>query len=157
MSNCSADFTRGYCGIGVENAKNIKNIGTLWRSAYCLGASFFFTIGSRYEYQSSDTTKTWKHLAYWRFRDWDDFHEHIPHDCQLVAVELVDNARPLETFTHPERAIYLLGPEDGGLSKNALVHAQHVVKFTSKLCLNVAAAGSVVLYDRRVKSCPAKC
>ena len=144
-------INRGYCGIGIENAKAECNLGTLWRSAFCLGADFIFTIGARYRKQSSDTTQTWKHIPYWPFKDWDDFSESRPHDCPLVAIEITDKARSLSTFTHPERAIYLLGPEDGGISKAALEAAQSIVRIPSLYCLNVATAGSIVLYDRNLK------
>jgi tRNA (guanosine-2'-O-)-methyltransferase len=43
---------RGYYGIGIENVKTAENVGTLWRSAYILGASFIFTIGKRYKKQA---------------------------------------------------------------------------------------------------------
>jgi len=37
---------KGYFGIGIVNCKRDTNLGTLWRSAFVLGASFIFTIGS---------------------------------------------------------------------------------------------------------------
>ena len=45
------DYTQksGFFGIGIENAKNEYNIGTLWRSAYLMGASFIFTVNTRYK------------------------------------------------------------------------------------------------------------
>jgi tRNA G18 (ribose-2'-O)-methylase SpoU len=142
---------RGYFGIGIEHPVKTVNLGTLWRSAYCFNADFIFTIGARYQPQCSDTTKAYRHVPYWRFHDWEDFHSHIPYDCQLVGVELLESAIPLETFKHPERVIYLLGPEDGSLSKEAVKHCQYIVKFDSKKCLNVASAGTVVMYDRQLK------
>ena len=142
---------RGYCGIGIYSPKIIANLGTLWRSAYCLGASFIYTIGDRYKHQCSDTTRSYKHIPYWRFDDLSDFQKHIPYDCQLVCIEIKDNARDLETFTHPQRAVYMLGQEDGSLPVGILNKAQHIVKFNSKYCLNVSSAGTVVLYDRQAK------
>lgn len=143
--------SRGYFGIGVERSKIEANVGTLWRSAYSLGAAFIFTVGRRYPKQSSDVTQTWKHIPMLEFVDVDDFLTHRPVDCQLVAVELSEQAEPLETFVHPQRAVYLLGPEDGSVSKAALDASQHVVRFASRYCLNVAAAGTVVMYDRQTK------
>ena len=35
----------GYHAIGIVGGKNLDNAGTLWRSAYQLGASFMFTVG----------------------------------------------------------------------------------------------------------------
>ena len=151
MSRKTQLKTKGYCGIGIENPKTITNLGTLWRSAYCLGADFIFTIGDRYHYQHSDTVKAYRHIPYFRYDTIEDFLSHIPYDCQLVGVELLDIAVPLEKFSHPKRAIYLLGKEDGNLSNKAIEHCQHIVKFNSEHCLNVASAGTVVLYDRQLK------
>ena len=142
---------RGYFGIGVERSKVAANVGTLWRSAYSLGASFIFTIGRRYPPQCTDVVKAWRHIPLLEYVDVEDFHRHIPYDCQVVGVEILPIAQALETFHHPQRAIYLLGPEDGSLSRAALDLCQAVVQFDSAYCLNVAAAGTVVLYDRRAK------
>ena len=144
-------MNKGYCGIGVENIKTGTNLGTLWRSAYGFGADFIFTIGRRYKFQSSDTVKAYRHIPLYNFIDFDDFYKHMPYDCPLVGIEITDKAQPLETFKHPDRAIYLLGAEDHGISKKALSKCRHIVKFTSDRCLNVASAGTVILYDRQLK------
>ena len=143
---------RGFCGIGIYHSKTPVNVGTLWRSAFALGASFVFTIGKRYPRQSSDTTATWRHIPLLEYANVEDFRDHIPYDCQVVGVELTDDAEALETFRHPQRAIYVLGPEDGSLSAAVAEACQHVVRFDSKYCLNVAAAGTVVMYDRQTKA-----
>ena len=110
---------RGYCGIGIYNGKTEVNVGTLWRSAYCFDADFIFTIGKRYKKQASDTVQAHRHIPLWHFDTFEDFHKHIPYDCQLVGVELCDGAKQLETFVHPERAIYILGQEDSPNGKPA--------------------------------------
>ncbi len=142
---------RGFFGIGVERSKTPENVGTLLRSAVCLGADFVFTIGHRFGRQASDTVASWRHIPLYTYADLEDFASHRPFDVPLVGVELADGAAPLETFEHPERAVYLLGPEDGSLSGRALSLCQHVVKFQSAYCLNVASAGTVVMYDRQAK------
>lgn len=142
---------RGYFGIGIEYPKREVNVGTLWRSAYCFGASFIFTIGRRYERQSSDTTKAWRHIPLFEFQDIDDFRGHIPYDCPIVGIELSKDSGPLQYFIHPERAIYVLGPEDGNLSSYMQSISKAVVSIDSKHCLNVSIAGSIVMYDRMSK------
>ena len=142
---------RGYCGIGMYMPKTEVNLGTLWRSAYCLGADFIFTIGNRYKKQCSDTTKAWRHIPYWRFENILDFRNHIPYDCQLVCVERYPSAVNLKDFKHPTRAIYVLGPEDGSIPQGLIDLSLYLVEFDSKHCLNVASAGTVVLYDRQTK------
>lgn len=142
---------RGYFGIGIERSKYEVNVGSLWRSAYSFGADFIFTLGKRYEHQPSDTTKAWRHVPYFEFRTVEDLQNHIPYSCPIVGVEIDDKATALEVFTHPMRAIYLLGPEDGSLSKKAIEACHYLVQFDSKHCVNVAVAGSIVMYDRQQK------
>jgi len=142
---------RGYCGIGIENLKHDVNLGTLWRSAHALGAAFIFTVGRRYERQASDTSVAYRHLPLFHFVNLDDLRQHVPHDCIPVAVEILPYATPLHRYAHPERALYLLGPEDGTLSRAAQMWCRDTVAIQSARCLNVAAAGTIVLYDRLSK------
>lgn len=144
---------RGYFGVGIENCKTGANIGTLWRSAHNLGAAFIFVIGKRYEFQSSDTTKAWRSVPLFQYLTFDEFYGHLPHDCRLIGLEFPHpTARSLAGFHHPERAVYLLGAEDSGLTQKAKDKCHHIVYIESKMCLNVAVAGSIVLYDRCAKT-----
>jgi tRNA G18 (ribose-2'-O)-methylase SpoU len=142
---------RGYYGIGIENVKTAENVGTLWRSAYILGASFIFTIGKRYKKQASDTTKSWKHIPLYNYESFELFYESMPYNCRLVGVEINDKSIPIREYKHPERCIYLLGAEDSGLSKVATDRCHELIVLPGNLCLNVAVAGSLVLYDRIIK------
>ena len=140
---------RGYFGIGIFNTKSALNVGGLWRSAHNFEADWIFTIGKRYRTQASDTTKATKHVPLYEFEDFEDFRRHTPRDCFDVGVELDARSVPLPGFTHPERAVYLLGAEDSGLPKRVLQHCHRIVQIPgSTRCLNVATAGSIVLYDR---------
>lgn len=70
-----------------------------------------------------------------------------------VAVEIVDGAESLPDFIHPERAVYVFGPEDGSVPKGTR-HACHRflrIPSASRTPLNLAAAVNLVLYDRFVK------
>ena len=141
---------RGYFGIGVYHPKHEVNIGTLWRSATIFGASSIFTVGRRYKSQCADTCSTARHIPMQHFTDAEDLVAHLPHSCPLIGVELTDDARPLDRFVHPERAWYLLGAEDHGLPPAVLAACHHVVAIPhGRFCLNVAVAGSIVMYSRR--------
>lgn len=140
---------RGYFGIGIENTKTAMNIGTLLRSAFNFKAAFVFTVGKRYSRQSSDTLNTWKHLPLFNYETIEDLH--IPHSCQLVGVEIAESAENIITFKHPERAIYLLGAEDSGLTKAAIKRCHKLIQIPTNRCLNVAVAGSIIMYDRAAK------
>lgn len=142
---------RGYYGIGIYHGKNSENVGTLWRSAKILGADFIFTIGKRYQKQCTDTPKAPRHIPLYHYDDWDDFFKHVPYDCPVVAVELAENAIPLESYHHRERCIYLLGAEDHGIPPEILNRCKETVQLIGDYCMNVSTAGSIVMYDRAVK------
>jgi tRNA G18 (ribose-2'-O)-methylase SpoU len=149
-------MTRGYFGIGVWHIKHRCNIGTLIRSADLLGAAFVFTIGRRYQKQNSDTYKSWRHMPLWHFDTIADLVAASPYSAPIVGVELTDNAHPIETFFHPTRAVYLLGAEDHGLSPDILARCHAVVRLPGPRSMNVASAGTVVMYDRYLKTASAR-
>jgi len=142
---------KGYFGIGIYNTKIGANVGTLWRSANIFGVSFIFTIGHRYKKQSSDTMKTPNDIPLLAFDNFDDFYKHLPYGCQLVGIEIVETAIKIQEFEHPKQCVYLLGAEDHGLPDSVLGKCQGVVVLPGDYCLNVATAGSIVLYDRILK------
>lgn len=140
---------RGYCGIGVYHPKTGVNIGTLVRSASVLGADFVFTIGRRYKKQAS-SVRCERHVPVFHFATIDAWRKAMPANARLVCVELDERSVPLAGFTHPEQAVYLLGAEDHGLPPSAMAGLQ-VVQIPGAFSLNVASAGTVVLYDRAAK------
>lgn len=144
----------GYFGIGIYQAKRFENVGVLWRGAYQLGASFIFTIGKRYRRQASDTTATWAHIPLYTYMGFDDFFEALPYGCRLVGVEA--DGTPLPDFQHPERAVYLLGAEDGGLPKYVMARCNQLVTIPALRydSYNVAQAGTIVMYDRVFRGTP---
>jgi tRNA G18 (ribose-2'-O)-methylase SpoU len=143
--------TRGFFAVGIEHSKNTLNVGTLWRSASIMGAAFLFTVGRRYKHQASDVLKSWRHIPVFHVATLDELDALIPYDCLLIGVEMVPNATPLQAFAHPERAVYLLGAEDHGLTKAALARCQRTVVLPGERSLNVAVAGSIVMYDRHAR------
>lgn len=143
---------RGYFGIGICNGKFEENAGILCRSAQIFCASFIFSIGDRYKKVVTDTSKSFKSVPVYNYRDEKDFLMHTPYDVQLVAVEISDRSVSLSSFSHPERCIYLLGAEDSGIPKLILDNCQHIVQLPGDFSMNVSVAGSIVMYDRLVKA-----
>lgn len=142
------NFTTEFFGIGIQNGKTPENLGVLWRTAQNLGASFIFTIGRRYAQQASDTHNAVKSLPYYHYKNFEDFFTHLPKGVRVVGVEKTEKAQSLEDFRHPKRCVYLLGAEDNGLTLEAIERSHFLVQFASEFSLNVAVAGSIVLYDR---------
>jgi len=138
----------GYFEIGIYNGKAEVNIGTLWRSAYQLGASGIFTIGKRYKGESSDTSKAIRHIPLRHYEDFQQFKQFIPVNAVLVGVEM--DGTSLSNFVHPKSCIYLLGAEDYGLPPEVLAECNAIVSLEAinQPSYNVAVAGSIVMYDR---------
>jgi len=76
------------------------------------------------------------------------FKDLITKDIIPVAIELVPDAENLFDFEHPENAMYIFGPEDGGLTSTILQHCHRFVKIPTKHCLNLGCAINVVLSHR---------
>ena len=85
----------GFFGIGILNNTDEINIGTLWRSAFILGASFIFTIGKRYKAEGSDVTKAWTKIPLYHYQDFEELKANLPFSTQLIAVEMTDNAEAM--------------------------------------------------------------
>lgn len=142
---------RGYFGIGVEGISKPMNAGSLFRSAHAFGAEFVFAIAPAVnlrEVQLADTSQTAKHLPLYEYGSVGEMQ--LPRGCRLVGVELLDEAVDLPSFTHPERAAYVLGPERGSLSPELTARCDLVVKIPTKFCVNVGVAGAILMYDRLV-------
>src|SRR3546814_7423676 len=100
---------RGYCGIGVEGISSPMNGGNRCRSAHAFGADFVFAIAPAVnlrELHKSDTSETPRHVPLYEFATVADLT--LPRGCQLVGVELLDDVAELPSFTHPDRAAYVL-------------------------------------------------
>ncbi len=138
----------GFYGIGIVNNVDEINIGTLWRSAYILGASFIFTVDRKYQKQGSDVTKAWIKIPLYHYTSVEDLKTHLPYNTPLVGVEMTPNAVALSDFKHPPRAVYLLGNEQIGLSDRVLQQCHSVISLPGHFSLNVAVTGSIIMYDR---------
>jgi tRNA(Leu) C34 or U34 (ribose-2'-O)-methylase TrmL len=165
---------RGYFSIGIDGVTKTGNMGNLIRTAHGFGAAFAFSI--RPEFRESldslpadslaseeekaqiksklkarnkgrpDTSKTDKNIPYFEF---DSLEEMIlPKACQLVAVEITDDAVDMPSFRHPAQAAYILGAERLSISLPVLERCDHVIKIPTRFSLNVATAGAIVMYDR---------
>ena len=142
---------RGYFAIGAEAISKPMNLGALMRTAYAFGASFVYSVNAAPKIRDaykSDTSKSATHLPYYQ---WDAISDmDLPKGCQLVGIELTDDAIELPSFKHPINAAYVLGREKGNLSAEMLNRCAHVVKIPTKFCINVSLAGALVMYDRHI-------
>lgn len=142
---------RSHFGIGIIHGTNASNVGTLWRSAYVLGASYIFTVHRKYKRVTSDVSQAWSKIPLFHYSCFEDLKDHIPYNAKLVGIEMVENAVSLPSYVHPQHAVYLLGNEQSGLGPNVLNLCHDVIQIPGNYSLNVAVAGSVIMYDRVAK------
>lgn len=146
---------RGFFGVGLCMPRDPANVGCALRACGCFGASFCVYSGMRYKKHAADTQRADRHMPLFHAGDApEDILLHLPYNCVPVAVELLDDAIPLSGYTHPERAFYVFGPEDGDIPPAVVAKCDHKIVIPSMFCLNLAAAVNIVLYDRAAKRTP---
>lgn len=139
---------RGYAAIGLDHPKTPANVGSALRAVGCYGAAMLAMTGERFKRAPTDTMAEWKHTPLIQTTD---LRLVIPYDCVPVAVDLLPQARSLVGYTHPERAFYIFGPEDGTLGERITSWCRDVIYIPTTHCMNLAATVNVVLYDRLCK------
>jgi tRNA G18 (ribose-2'-O)-methylase SpoU len=140
---------RGYFAAGVDGVSKPMNLGNLMRIAHAFGASFFFTVEPQAklaDIRNADTSASAGHVPYYQFATAADMR--LPQGCQLVGVEITEDAVELPRFKHPLRAAYVFGAERYSLSPSTLSRCAFVVKIPMKFSINVGMAGAIVMYDR---------
>lgn len=148
------------------NPRYGHNVGNAMRACSLFGISHLWWTGERVTMELAERKvakgrlpreermKGWKSVQLFNHERPFDFFKNITPVC----LEIVPGSQSLETFEHPENAVYIFGPEDGSVP-NAVKHLCH--RFITipteqdiegrPMCLNLAAAVNVVLYDRQAK------
>ena len=102
---------RGYAVVALDNPKAAENVGSAMRACSVFGAAMLVIGGDRPDHwmrARTDVGKGWRHRPLLKVPDVFDA---LPFDCVPIAVDLVEGARPLPVYTHPERGFYIFGPQ----------------------------------------------
>ena len=137
--------------IGLSNPKSPTNIGAVLRAAGCYKADAVIYTGTRYDKAAKFQTNTKKMAQTIPLSGVESMLDDLPQDMKIVCVDFAEGATLLPYFQHPEKAIYIFGPEDGSISQDVADRADHVVYVPTVGCMNLAASVNVVLYDRLAK------
>src|SRR5690606_19726274 len=129
--------------VALTNPKFAHNVGAALRACSCYGVKQLWWSGNRVQL---DRTKKKRLPREERLRGYKDvemrhyynFFDQFDSDIVPVAVELMPNSESLATFEHPEKAVYVFGPEDGSISSMHRRHCQRFVVIPSMHCLNLA-------------------
>jgi len=148
---------QSYVSIGLVNPKSPTNVGGIMRAAGCYRVDEVFYTGKRYPLAASNGTAQYNTDTKGAGQQIplsgvESLIDATPDGVKIVCVDLVEGAIPLPEFEHPEKAIYVFGPEDGTISQQVINSADAVVYVPTVGCMNLAASVNVLLYDRLSKS-----
>ncbi|WP_162048357.1 RNA methyltransferase [Vibrio taketomensis] len=138
--------------IGLINPKSPENVGAVMRAVGCYQADSVVYTGTRYDRAAKFSTDTKSVSDTVPLTKVESILDGLADDTQIVCVELALGATPLPHFEHPQKAIYIFGPEDGSIPQEVADRAHHVVYVPTIGCMNLAASVNVLLYDRLAKS-----
>lgn len=138
--------------IGLSDPKSPTNVGAVMRAAGCYNVDAVCYTGTRYDRAVKLNTDTKKISHKIPLIAQQDLFENREDGVKVICVDLIEGAIPLPNFKHPEKALYLFGPEDGTLSQQLINQADDVVYVPTIGCMNLAATVNVLLYDRLAKS-----
>ncbi|HEY5715011.1 MAG TPA: RNA methyltransferase [Psychromonas sp.] len=142
--------------IGLVNPKSPTNVGAVMRAAGCYAVDRVFYTGSRYDRAMKLNTDTKNISESIQLKNVADLlaaiSDNEQDEIKVVCVDLIEGATPLPNFVHPQKALYIFGPEDGTIKQSIVNQADAVVYVPTIGCMNLAATVNVVLYDRLAKA-----
>ncbi len=146
---------RGYACVALDRPTDPVNVGHALRASFCFSARLLIIGGSverlRLSKLLTDPMRTYKHVPVLQSAN---ILDSVPHGCSIVCVELDPSATPLMEFSHPERACYVFGPENGSVSDELLERSDHKIAIPTMASLNLGMTVNIVLYDRIAKAWP---
>jgi tRNA(Leu) C34 or U34 (ribose-2'-O)-methylase TrmL len=140
----------------LTNPKYAHNLGQTVRAASCFGVTQVWWSGDRVVKELAGLSRIPREERMRGYSDVSILYNERPLDAYSnnvvpVCIELVPGAEDLVQFEHPENAVYVFGPEDGGVDQGTRRRCHRFVKIPTKHCTNLSAAVYLVLYDRHFK------
>jgi tRNA G18 (ribose-2'-O)-methylase SpoU len=131
------------------------NVGTLVRTAHAAAATEVILTGEReWNVPAARTADLYTEIVQLD-ADVAAFRAHLrKRDWSLVVVELAEGSVNVFDADYPDRPCFLLGAELGGVPQQLVQEAELVVQIPQwglVPCLNLAVAGSLVVYDHLAK------
>ena len=144
------DSRRHSFHVAIENWQHDLNIGTVVRTANAFNAAGIHIVGKkRWNRRGAMVTDRYMHVHH---------HQDIAalvewaatNDLNVVAIDIVPGAVPIETAVLPERTMFLFGQEGPGLSDEACASAAMVcsiAQFGSTRSINVGVAAGIAMHS----------
>lgn len=147
-----AEYRRGLrpLALAAWNITKEHNVGSLVRTAHAAAVTELLLVGEReWNVEAARTAELYTEIIH--LPDSDAFRDHLEkRQWELVVVELDERAVNLFDARYPERPCFLLGAELEGVPEQLIEAASLLVQIPQwglVPSLNLAIAGSIVLYD----------
>lgn len=142
--------------IALVEPKYPHNVGMVVRLASCYGIRQVWFTGDRVSLNPARGERLPRDQRMKGYKEVQihhqlEFIDRFASDVVPVAVEVRAKSEPLHTFEHPEKALYVFGPEDGSIPTALLRHCHRFVVIPTRHCLNLATAVATILWDREFK------
>lgn len=142
--------------IALANPKYPHNVGMVVRLASCYGLRQVWFTGDRVSLNPTKGERLPREERMKGYKDvqiihYENFFDQFSIGVTPVAVEVRANSEHLHSFEHPEKALYVFGPEDGSIPTALLPHCHRFLVIPTRHCLNLATAVATVLWDREYK------
>lgn len=146
--------------IVLDNIRSLNNVGSVFRTADCLGIGKIYLCGITGKPPHRDIHKT--SLGAENSIEWDYFESITAllkqlksQDYQLCALEQTDNSIDIREFQSTDRPLALiLGNEIDGVSDEAIALCDTIVEipqFGTKHSFNVAVSAGIALWEIKQK------
>ncbi len=142
--------------VAIENWTHDFNIGSIVRTANAFTANAVHIIGpKKWNRKGSLMTELYQHV--YNHASVEEFVDNITEQARIrgverpriIALDIVPDAVPIETYDFPENCIMIFGAEGPGLTTKALELADDVVYISqtgSVRSLNAGAAAAVAMH-----------
>lgn len=142
--------------IALVEPKYPHNVGMVVRLASCYGLRQVWFTGDRVTLNPARGERLPREERMKGYKDvqiihYEHFFDQFPAGTVPVAVEVRAGSEHLHSFEHPEKALYVFGPEDGSIPPALLPRCHRFLVIPTRHCLNLATAVATVLWDREYK------
>ncbi|MDJ0496672.1 MAG: RNA methyltransferase [Acidimicrobiia bacterium] len=135
--------------VAIENWQHDFNIGTVVRNANAFLAAEVHIVGRRrWNRRGAMVTDRYQHVRHHpsvaEFAEWVNSAQ-----IEVIGIDIIPEARPLETASLPARCVLVFGQEGPGLSAEMLNHCTAVysiAQFGSTRSINAGVASGIAMH-----------
>ncbi len=149
------------CILVLDNIRSVANVGSIFRTADCLGVLNIILVGTtptpidRFGRKRKDFIKV--SLGAEEFIKWEYSVEMLPvikklkeEKYKIIALEQDKNSKDLKKFKAPKKLVLVVGNEVEGVSKNVLKECDEILEISmkgKKESMNVSVSAGIALFN----------